>query len=89
MSGIHVPISMEHSHLTIVFATSQHIPVLLTLKARLPALKMIVSIDDLPDETKRILTTWGNVQKVQVKEMRERTFSHATARSELLFIVVC
>lgn len=33
---------------------------------------MIVSIDDLQDEPKRILTAWGNIAKIQVTELRER-----------------
>jgi len=32
---------------------------------------MIVSIDDLQAEPKRILTAWGNITKIQVTELRE------------------
>lgn len=34
-------------------------------------LRMIISIDDLSDETKQVLTSWGNIQDIQVKELRE------------------
>ena len=63
--------SINHSHLTVVFATVQHIPTLLALASKVPMLKMIVSIDDLQDEPKRILTAWGNVAKVEVTELRD------------------
>jgi hypothetical protein len=32
---------------------------------------MIVSIDDLSPEAKKILTSWGEAQNIQVKELRE------------------
>lgn len=34
--------------------------------------KMIVSIDDLSPDTKRILTAWGEGLNIQIKELRER-----------------
>jgi hypothetical protein len=42
-------------------------------------LKMVISIDDLTPETKRVLTVWGQSQNIQVKELREcRWFSTFT-----------
>jgi len=35
-------------------------------------LKMIISMDDLSPETKKILVTWGEAQNIKVKELRER-----------------
>ncbi|KII88692.1 hypothetical protein PLICRDRAFT_689891 [Plicaturopsis crispa FD-325 SS-3] len=62
---------INHAHLTVIFATSQHIPTLLKLAPKVPILKLIVSIDDLSAESKSILTTWAGVQNVQVKELRD------------------
>ncbi|KAL5529253.1 hypothetical protein ACEPAG_5238 [Sanghuangporus baumii] len=62
---------INHAHLTVIFATVQHIPNLLALKSRVPMLRMVVSIDDLSEETKQVLTSWGALQDVQVKELRE------------------
>ena len=63
--------SIDHAHLTVVFTTSDHIPTLLKLKQKVPMLKMIVSIDDLSEDGKRILGEWGQTQNVKVTEMQE------------------
>ncbi|KAI5122041.1 hypothetical protein M0805_006026 [Coniferiporia weirii] len=68
---IHLVSSINHAHLSVVFASAQHIPTLLYLRSRVPMLRMIVSIDDLSDEAKRILTSWGKIANVQIKELRE------------------
>ncbi|TDL27290.1 acetyl-CoA synthetase-like protein [Rickenella mellea] len=60
-----------HSHLTVVFVTLEHIPTLLSISRRIPMLKMIVSIDDLSEEIKKVLTAWGKVLNMDVKELRE------------------
>ncbi|KAL0580215.1 medium-chain fatty acid-CoA ligase faa2 [Marasmius crinis-equi] len=62
---------IDHAHLTAVFTTPEHIPTLLKLKNKLPMLKMIVSIDNLSAEGKRILAEWGQTQDVKITEMRE------------------
>ncbi|KAH8117307.1 acetyl-CoA synthetase-like protein [Phellopilus nigrolimitatus] len=62
---------INHAQLPVVFVTAQHIPTLLTLRLRIPILRMIVSIDNLSAEARQILTSWGEVMDVQVKEMRE------------------
>ncbi|OCB84221.1 acetyl-CoA synthetase-like protein [Sanghuangporus baumii] len=62
---------INHAHLTVIFATVQHIPNLLALKSRVPMLRMVVSIDDLSEETKQVLTSWGALQDIQVKELRD------------------
>lgn len=62
---------INHSHLTIVFATSQHIPTLLTLAPRAKMLKMIVCIDEISEETKSVLTSWGKVVGIDVKALEE------------------
>jgi hypothetical protein len=39
--------------------------------APITVLKLLVCIDDVSEETKKILTSWGDVQKVRVLELRE------------------
>ncbi|KAF9262150.1 long-chain-fatty-acid-CoA ligase [Marasmius fiardii PR-910] len=62
---------INHSHLTVVFTTADHIPTLLKLKPLVSMLKIIVSIDDLSEEGKRILVEWGLSQSIKVMELRE------------------
>jgi long-chain acyl-CoA synthetase len=71
MNGADEQSSINHADLTIVFTTMEHIPTLLKLAARTP-LKMIVSIDDLSGEAKKILTSWADVLKIQLLEFRDR-----------------
>jgi long-chain acyl-CoA synthetase len=63
---------ISHAYLTVVFATSDHIPDLLKIAPKVPMVKMIVCIDDLSPDTKRVLTAWGEALNIQVKELRER-----------------
>lgn len=62
---------INHSHLTVIFSTSDHIPNLLKLAPRVPFLKLIVCIDDLPSGTKAVLTEWATDQNVRLQELRE------------------
>lgn len=62
---------IRHSHLTVVFATSDHIPTLLKLGASVHMLKLIVCIDDVSSESIKILTEWGATQDVQLTQLKE------------------
>ncbi|EIM90194.1 acetyl-CoA synthetase-like protein [Stereum hirsutum FP-91666 SS1] len=66
-----IPYSINHAHLTIIFATANHIPDLLKLASRTPQVKMIVAIDELLPEQKQVLVSWGETQNVQIKELHE------------------
>ena len=66
--------SINHAHLTIIFASSQHIPTLIALGPKVPMLKMIVSLDELSPETRNVLNQWGKNQGIDVKELLERRF---------------
>jgi len=61
---------VKHSHLTVVFTTKEHIPTLLKLAPKTP-LRMIVCIDNLSEEVKKILAAWGSIQKVKLLELRD------------------
>ncbi|KAG5645915.1 hypothetical protein DXG03_005062 [Asterophora parasitica] len=62
---------INHAHLTVVFATSEHIPTLLKLAPNVPILKRIVCIDDLTQEASKVLLEWSLAQNVQIQELRE------------------
>lgn len=64
--------SINHAYLTVIFATSDHIPTLLKLASKVPMLKLIVSIDALSPELKKTLSSWGETQNVQIKDLAER-----------------
>ena len=77
--GADVIRSLNHSEISIVFATQDHIPALLKLAPKCPNLRMVVSMDELSDETKKVLKAWGESVQIDVKEMfeRERPFHPA------------
>ncbi|KAF8654112.1 hypothetical protein AX16_003645 [Volvariella volvacea WC 439] len=62
---------INHAHITVVFSTSDHIPALLKLAHKMPALKMIVSINDLSSDAKKILSEWGGAQGIKIQELCE------------------
>lgn len=64
-------ISINHAHLTIIFATANHIPELLKLASKTPQVKMVVTMDEITPEQKKILAAWGDTVGIQVKELKE------------------
>jgi long-chain acyl-CoA synthetase len=63
--------SINHAHLSVIFATANHLPSLLKLAPKCPGLKLIVSIDDLSAEAKTLATTWAQAQGIEVRELRD------------------
>ncbi|KIM87577.1 hypothetical protein PILCRDRAFT_815138 [Piloderma croceum F 1598] len=61
---------INHAHITVIFVTKGHIPTLLK-NARKTPLKLIVCIDDLSEEAKKIFTSWGEAQGVRMLELRD------------------
>ncbi|PFH50070.1 hypothetical protein AMATHDRAFT_61830 [Amanita thiersii Skay4041] len=62
---------INHAHLTVIFSTSDHLPALLKLADRIPHVKLLVSIDDLTPEVKKVFVEWGEVHGLKVMELRE------------------
>jgi long-chain acyl-CoA synthetase len=62
---------INHSHVTIIFTTADHIPTLLKLKSKVPMLKAIISMDDLSLETRKLLTEWGWSVDIHVMDIKE------------------
>ncbi|KAI0313081.1 acetyl-CoA synthetase-like protein [Amylostereum chailletii] len=63
--------AINHSHLTVIFANAPHLAELIKLAPRTPHVKMIVSLDDLDPDMKRVLDMWGAANNVLIKELRE------------------
>lgn len=59
-----------------MFAAQEHIPFLLTLSPKLPTLRLIVSIEELEDDEKRILTAWGQTRNVKLMDITECRLSY-------------
>jgi hypothetical protein len=70
--------SVNHAHLTVIFATAGHVPTLLKLAPKFPVLKLIISIDELSPETHKLLTAWGQTLNVQIKDLRESKYTLST-----------
>lgn len=76
MSEVRLECSINHAELSVVFATANHIPFLLKLAPRVPVMKVIVSMDPLSEETKRVLASWAEERNVKVMDLPERTRAH-------------
>ncbi|KAI0807133.1 acetyl-CoA synthetase-like protein [Fomes fomentarius] len=62
---------VNHSELSIIFATPAHISSLLKLAPKCPVLKVIVAMEPLSAQTKSVLSAWGESVNVQIKELSE------------------
>ena len=62
---------INHSELSVVFATANHIQQLLDSSAACPGMKMVVSIDPLDAEAKRKYVDLGKEKGIDVKELKE------------------
>lgn len=59
---------IQHSSVPIIFTTVQHIPALLTLSSSLPIIKLLVCVDALNSETKKVLAAWAELTNVTVMD---------------------
>jgi long-chain acyl-CoA synthetase len=62
---------INHSSLSIIFTTLDHIPILLKMASKIPVLKMIVSFDPLEKQVRHALASWAETVGVQIKELSE------------------
>ncbi|CAL1704352.1 unnamed protein product [Somion occarium] len=62
---------INHAETSIIFAAIQHIPSLLKLCSRTSGVKIIVSLDDFTDETRPILTAWGQERNIKIMDFAE------------------
>ena len=61
-----------------IFSTSDHLPTLLKLADKTPQVKLLVSMDDLTDEAKKVLVEWGEIYGIRIMELSERA-SHGSS----------
>ncbi|KZT11408.1 acetyl-CoA synthetase-like protein [Laetiporus sulphureus 93-53] len=62
---------INHAEITIVFATSDHIPFLLNIASKVPGLKVVVAMDDISDKSKEILAAWGREKNIEIQTMHD------------------
>ena len=66
------PNSANHSDLSVIFAQPQNVSTLLTLSPKLPALKTIVALGDIPEAARKIADAWGKERRIRVLTLNER-----------------
>jgi long-chain acyl-CoA synthetase len=66
--------SINHAHLTVVFATSEHMPTILKLAHKVPMLKSIVCIDPLLSDAAKLLREWSSTVGLVFRELSEGEF---------------
>jgi long-chain acyl-CoA synthetase len=64
--------SINHAQLTVIFATSDHIPTLLKLVPKVPDLKMIVCVDTVPLNVATVLKEWSQTCNLVFRQFAER-----------------
>ncbi|TEB35960.1 long-chain-fatty-acid-CoA ligase [Coprinellus micaceus] len=62
---------INHSHLTVVFTSGDHVSTLLKLIPKTPTLKLIVSFDELPEEATKAFKEWAQTQGVEFQTLVE------------------
>lgn len=67
--------SINHSGLSVVFTTAEHISALLRLVPTVPVMKLIVSFDELPLEASAAFKEWAQAQGVEFMTIAERESS--------------
>ena len=71
MTANHVYTSINHTEMSLCVLSPQHIPTLLKMAPQIPTLKVLVSLDTLPAEEKKILVAWGSTVGVKVMDLEE------------------
>jgi long-chain acyl-CoA synthetase len=62
---------MNHANLTVVFTTSDHVPMLLNLKPKVPMLRMIVTVDKITSDAAKLLKAWANSLDIVFQELAD------------------
>jgi long-chain acyl-CoA synthetase len=64
--------SINHSQLSVVFTTRDHVETLIKLAPKVPSMKMIVCIDDLQPDVKKVLVEWAkSAGGIDLQEFRD------------------
>ena len=65
------PKSTNNSDLSIIFAQPHNVSTLLSLSLKLPTLKTIVALGEIPEATRKIADAWGKERGIQVLTLNE------------------
>ena len=68
------PISFNHSDLSIIFVQPQNVTILLGLSPKLPTLKTIIALGDIPGDARSIATAWGRERGIRILTLSEGKF---------------
>ena len=63
--------SINHVEMTLCALSPQHIPTILKMAPKVPTLKVLVSLDPIPEEEKKILSAWGHSVGIKVIDLEE------------------
>ena len=57
--------------MTLCALSPQHIPTLLKMASKIPTLKVLVAMEAIPEEEKKILTAWGQSVGIKVLDLED------------------
>ena len=63
--------SINHTEMTLVAVSPHHVSTVLKLAGKIPTLKVIVAMADLPAESKKIYEAWGEQVGIKVMYLPE------------------
>ncbi|KAF6763801.1 long-chain-fatty-acid-CoA ligase [Ephemerocybe angulata] len=63
--------TINHSNLSVVLTSADHVSTLLKLAPKIPSLKLIVSFDELPDQANTAFKEWAQTQGIQFQTLQE------------------
>lgn len=72
--------SVNHTEMTLVAVSIAHVSTVLKLAAKLPTLKVIVAMAEIPAEEKKIYQAWGEQVGIKVMDLPERKRSNLLAK---------
>jgi len=64
--------SVNHSDLSIIFAQPQNVSTLLSLSPKLPTVKTIITLGDIPGDARKLADAWGKEHRIRILTLNER-----------------
>jgi hypothetical protein len=65
------PNSINHSDLSVIFVQPQNVSTLLGLSPKLPTLKTIVALGEIPEAARKLADAWGKERGVRILTLSE------------------
>lgn len=63
--------SINHSDLSVIFVQPRNVSTLLGLSPKLPTLKTIISLEEIPEAARKIADAWGKECGIRVLTLNE------------------